>query len=343
MSADPEFSNHAQVWDVSTGVPLGGPVAHQRDISAAHFSADGSKLAVGTTRGEIRIWDARRGAPLTAPLVHPGWINSVRFSPDGAKLVSSSVEGTAMIWDAATGQVLTGPLSHGSEVWLAQFDPSGSRILTATTGHNARIWSVEGELLTDLPQGERAHSLTNGPKPELHWGICDPVEYAEFSPDGRRVVTAAGDRARIWDVSEGKQLTEMVHAQLVVMARFSPDGRRLLTASFDGSAQLWDVETGLKLADPIRHENHVAAIHLSADGRWAMTASNDGTAKVWELPSASLPVTAWFPALLESVAGLRLHPGSIATPVTWAETELLKSTLAAMPSTTPLVQWARLL
>lgn len=341
LSADPEFSNQAQVWDVSAGAPIGGTLVHRYDITAAHFSVDGTKLAVGTTRGEVRIWDARRGSPLTDPLNHPGWINAVRFSPDGTKLVSSSAEGTAMIWDAATGRVLAGPLLHDSEVWFAQFDPSGNRVLTVTVGHNTSIWSVKGERLMDLPHVGSDRSTTNEVKPNPNWGICDPVEYGEFSPDGRLAVTVAGDRARIWDVTRGRQLSEMVHSQLVVMARFSPDGRRILTASFDGTAQLWDTATGLKLADPIRHGDSVVAVHFSADGRRSITASNDGTAMVWEPPQVSLPVPPWFPALVESIGGVRLDPNRIPVPVTWAETDHLKATLAALPSTEPLEQWAR--
>jgi WD40 repeat protein len=36
----------------------------------------------------------------------------------------------------------------------------------------------------------------------------------------------------------------MRHGSAVHCARFSPDGHRVVTASGDGTARLWDVETG---------------------------------------------------------------------------------------------------
>lgn len=69
------------------------------------------------------------------------------------------------------------------------------------------------------------------------------VEFVDFSPDGKSVVTASDDNtARVWDVLTGQPLTEPFrHRAKVVTARFSPDGKRVLTASWDGTARLWDV------------------------------------------------------------------------------------------------------
>jgi tetratricopeptide (TPR) repeat protein len=69
------------------------------------------------------------------------------------------------------------------------------------------------------------------------------VYSAQFSPDGKWVVTASADStARVWDAQTGQPLTEpLKHAGWVNSARFSPDGKRLVTASSDGTARLWDV------------------------------------------------------------------------------------------------------
>jgi len=64
---------------------------------------------------------------------------------------------------------------------------------------------------------------------------------AQFSPDGKRVVTASVDKtARLWDGSSGKPIGEpMKHEDVVFSADFSPDGKRVVTASVDKTARLW--------------------------------------------------------------------------------------------------------
>jgi len=64
-----------------------------------------------------------------------------------------------------------------------------------------------------------------------------------FSPDGKRVVTAADDyTARIWDADSGKEIALLKgHTGGMQSAGFSPDGRRVVTASFDNTAHIWDV------------------------------------------------------------------------------------------------------
>ncbi len=62
-------------------------------------------------------------------------------------------------------------------------------------------------------------------------GHDGPVYVVAFSPDGRRVATAAADlTARIWDAETGSELHRLAgHPCDVWFVAFSPDGRRLLT------------------------------------------------------------------------------------------------------------------
>jgi WD40 repeat protein len=110
-----------------------------------------------------------------------------------------------------------------------------------------------------------------------------------FSNDGRRVVTASGDTASVWDAATGKPLgAPMQHQGPVKSAVFSSDGRRVVTASGDNTARVWDAATGKPLGLPMQHERTVNSAVFSSDGRRVVTASDDKTARVWQEPWSSI-------------------------------------------------------
>jgi WD40 repeat protein len=109
---------------------------------------------------------------------------------------------------------------------------------------------------------------------------------AAFSPDGKRIVTAAeDDTARLWDAESSQQIGEPLtgHANAVLSAAFSPDGKRIVTASADRTARLWDVGSGQQIGEPLMgHTDAVQSAAFSPDGKRIVTASWDRTARVWD-------------------------------------------------------------
>ena len=113
------------------------------------------------------------------------------------------------------------------------------------------------------------------------------INSAAFSPDGKYIVTASGDKtARVWDAKSGKQVAELLeHGSAVISAAFSPDGRYIVTASWDKTARVWDAESGKQVTEPLEHGKPVISAAFSPDGRYIVTASWDKTARVWDAKS----------------------------------------------------------
>lgn len=127
----------------------------------------------------------------------------------------------------------------------------------------------------------------------------DAVTSADFSPDGRRVVTTSGGlftpaQARAWDAVTGQPLAPPLrHDNPIASAAFSPDGERIVTASgagldLPGEAWVWSATTGQLIAPPLRHDGPVNAAAFSPDGRRVVTGSRDKTARVWDAASGRL-------------------------------------------------------
>jgi WD40 repeat protein len=62
----------------------------------------------------------------------------------------------------------------------------------------------------------------------------------------------------------------------------SADGRVLASGGYDGTARLWETDTGRPLATLHGHTGGVAAVALSADGSLLASGGYDGTVRLWE-------------------------------------------------------------
>ncbi len=120
----------------------------------------------------------------------------------------------------------------------------------------------------------------------------DEVHVAAFSPDGQRFLTVCDKEVRIWQLQKGNPTSRtlphpsparrMEGIQPRLWAIFSPDGKSVLTGGEDGTARLWDTETGRARGEPLRHEGPVLSMDFSPDGKIIVTGSYDGTARMWD-------------------------------------------------------------
>jgi WD40 repeat protein len=95
----------------------------------------------------------------------------------------------------------------------------------------------------------------------------------------RETVAAAG-WTRILAGDERAPLTDVA---------VSPDGSRAVTAADDGSAVVWDLARGRRVAS-LHHGGAVHGARFSPDGTRIVTASRDGTARVWDVSGRELRV-----------------------------------------------------
>ena len=80
----------------------------------------------------------------------------------------------------------------------------------------------------------------------------------------------------------GRRVRELRgHTALVISVAFSPDGRFIVAASADGTARVWEANTGQSVALIREHTDSVNSAAFSPDGKYIVTASNDKTARIY--------------------------------------------------------------
>jgi WD40 repeat protein/serine/threonine protein kinase/tetratricopeptide (TPR) repeat protein len=179
---------------------------------------------------------------------------------------------------------------------------SGAALVDQGDLHGALPWFAEA-LRHDGDDPARAenHRLrlaaAVGRAPRLVglWNAGEASGHAVFCPDGQRILVAntpprgtgflwpARGKGVLWtaDVATGRRLVTITLADTLLDFALSPDGKRVATASQDGTAQVWDLETGRPVGDPLRHRGPVHSVAYRPDGRQLVT-TDDRTARVWD-------------------------------------------------------------
>ncbi len=209
------------------------------------ISPDGRFLVTLGASEATGIWDLRRGEVLHSLVVGAGGGTAVTFSAGGERLAIGTLAGEVQLWDLRSGALVRRFRGPTRRVHAVVFSPDGALLVAGMgdqpeTGPQAYLTFVRlpGEVLIwEVATGRRRLRL------EGHTGDVNDVE---FSPDGRRLVSAGQDMAVVfWDASTGRLLHRREeHDREVTSLAFSPDGRVLASGGRDGRLMVRGGEDG---------------------------------------------------------------------------------------------------
>ncbi len=175
-SLDDQFTEcAAQVWDASTGSPLGQPLKHRDGVLSAAFSPDHRRVVTASEDFTALIWDlVERGEP--TKLQHNEQVHEACFNPSGSWVLTVSRDQTARLWDAESGEPLSPPLPHPSSLWHGVFLDDHSFVTSDNEG-NSWLWKIT---TNSYPVGDLKliAEILNGTRPSAKGpGIAQETSY----------------------------------------------------------------------------------------------------------------------------------------------------------------------
>jgi WD40 repeat protein len=353
------WTGYAQLWNAADHNKIGGTFGYGNPMSSAEFSRTGKEILTSENDGFSDTWDATKTTPaFVQSFQEPGSNvpHDAVFSPDGNTVITAGTDGTAREWGASTGNRLLAFAGHSGPIYSMAF--SGTELITASSDGTSKIWDAEPVEQRGLLPGTSSQTIytatfdpvnphivatANGAQVSI-WNTSNPaaarsvlpvpgaasVEFsAEFSSDGKFLVTAGGKKAQIWRMSDLSQPVAVLDTATcpnmttgtptLDAATFTHDGSLIVTADKDGSACVWKVGTGARVqvfTEPAGTNGGVAGgvgvgsspmrwAVFSPDGKHVLTSSDDGTARLWDVssgrqlqvfsePSGEVVNDAWF-------------------------------------------------
>jgi WD40 repeat protein len=304
--------NIIKIWNAENGKlikALSGLTAYPFII---YFSSGAGELTA-VTENETVIWNT------TTWIIKkkiPGKIEQSDYkaiTSDGKSIVTSVYDPEdryIKLWNANTRKLsykITGEYSvtdstdvFQSDRWLHGTVTAASNITIAgvlkTIKYNDFSFGLSNDKTVKL------WNAANGKLFDSLVGHTDAVRFIQFSPDGKKIITASDDRtAKVWDAATGKLLVDLGgHTFNVRDAQFSPavsqndpGGKQIITTSDDGSVKLWDAAIGVLLKTFKGNTGEVFSAQYSRDGKKIITASRLGTVYVFEIETGkAIPLSA---------------------------------------------------
>ncbi|MSU62366.1 MAG: DUF1553 domain-containing protein [Pedosphaera sp.] len=233
--------------------------------SALALNPDGTRLAVA--RGTIVLMHALSATnvvELARVDLGPGVVRSLAWSKDGRWLAAGGFRKTLAL--DATSLLVTKVWTNGlvGQITALKFATNGLLAMgDSVMGRGGWIRLVDLEALKTVASW-RAHS--------------DAVFDIDFSRDGRRLVTAGGDRLiKVWDASTRKEMASLEgHTAQVLAAAFNTNATQVVSGGADNQLKVWDIATREKIVSLGNHTAAITSVAWPGDGKAVVAATDAG-------------------------------------------------------------------
>ncbi|ANB12817.1 Cdh1p [Sugiyamaella lignohabitans] len=176
---------------------------HRQEVCGLRWNVEENLLASGGNDNKLMVWDGLNTEPLHKFQAHEAAIKAISWSPHQRGLLASG-GGTAdrkiRFWNTQTGSLLN-EIDTGSQVCNLAWSKNSNEIVS-THG-----FSQNQIMIWKYPSMQQVAALT---------GHTYRVLYLALSPDGKTIVTGAGDETlRFWNIFDDNRANTRLNSSLL--------------------------------------------------------------------------------------------------------------------------------
>nr|XP_022921310.1 WD repeat, SAM and U-box domain-containing protein 1-like [Onthophagus taurus]XP_022921311.1 WD repeat, SAM and U-box domain-containing protein 1-like [Onthophagus taurus] len=241
---------------------------------------------------------------------HSSAVTFVKYNHTGALLASSSLDKVIKIWNSA-GTCLRALQGHTRYINCVCFSRDSRLIASGSNDKNINVWDTEGQfninselvksythLIPFIQNGVQESQVIRNDEEIRESSVMLLEKFSDlaeaainsccFYGNDLLAIGSSDKIIRIFKVTTGDGFLEEVeyspmegHSYSVNYVEFSQDGTQLASASLDGSASIWNSQTGEILNTIPDNTLGVRISRFSPDGSRLLTAGDDEKATIW--------------------------------------------------------------
>ena len=249
-------------------------------IHSIDFTGDGKRLvAVGGTPsrfGELQVWDLETREQAQSVTSTSDTLFAGDVSPDGRRAIFGAADKSVRMIDLESGEEVYAAIHHEDWVLQAVFGIDGKRIVSVGRDRAAKLAdAATGAFLENVNfLREKLYAIARHPRRDyVLIGGEDRVPYM-YTMDRPRALKIADDSTlvRKFDEQGGK----------IFAVAFSPDGARIAVGGVSQAINLYDTETGERVASCKGHDGGIFVIAFHPDGSRFAAGGFDGVVRVYD-------------------------------------------------------------
>lgn len=297
-------SGKPSVFDITGRKKITTFSGNVRYMSAFEFYGKENNLAAGSLVEGMSIIKGD-GKTVTLP-VKKGGIRLTKVSPDN-KVIAVADEDYLALFDAETGEKLYAIDTTIGNLQCMSFSPDGNTLLIGLMDASILLFNTESKLFKKTggfngevfaidyhPDGKEIAvvdvlskvSIINAETMEKvrDAGKHPSILYdAEFSPDGKHLVSAVQDSGiYIWDYRADTLVVRLQEFYgLIFQTEFSADGKLLAAGAVGGAVYVYRTSDWKKIHEFDNPGSYLGIISFSGDGKYVAGIAATGQLRIW--------------------------------------------------------------